>query len=758
MIHVFRLGPVPVGNTEEFVFAAIDERGRLLRPEFCRSDAEGLSRLAGRHTGKRLLCEPSLAEAARPLGFEPAPLPDRALEPRAVLAYGLALAKAAGRPDPNLILPFFEACHVFWESKPWDLLDSDEPIRVELGINGRRRIVEGTVMGGGGEVFGLALYDEPGSIRRVAAAMDRDDVEAAVRVTSTAVTFDEEPDWAIDALRDAFRLERLPVPLRIKKGKPAAADHEQLLILTAVLDAIAAIASSEDLAPVETTAEAGGLTVVARVFLEDGLPELDLADAMDVPEPVPVPRASKTPRNAPCPCGSGRKYKKCHLAQDEERERAAREGTGPAADKARTEVQRLAERDPVHALDDRITADALALARKRWGRAFDPESSLQSFGADYALSQSLLGWSADHCPGPDGRTALELYIAERGATLDDAGRRLVAARRAAWFSYHEVVSLQPGHSITLRDMLAGGEKVVQERSGSRTVRPRGIVLGRVLDLGDRAVLAGCHLQPLPPREGELACKLARRVLRTRARKIPPAKLRDLTADGSLIAIWQDMAAEVAARPLPKLQNTDGEDLLWTADRFDIRPEATNQVLAGLLDLPDAQREEAEEGATIVSFIKQGNARNVLPTTLLGRAHLLGGTLRLETNSVERADRLRHLVEQRLGPLVSFRIREHPDPIAQLKERGGEPTALEMEPMPGEVLAAIRKVKAEHYQRWADEKLPALGGLTPREAAQRKGAPRNKVELLLAELEHGESAQPMEQRFDVASLRRELGLR
>ena len=79
-------------------------------------------------------------------------------------------------------------------------------------------------------------------------------------------------------------------------------------------------------------------------------------------------------------------------------------------------------------------------------------------------------------------------------------------------------------------------------------------------------------------------------------------------------------------------------------------------------------------------------------------------------------------------------------------------------MPAEVLAAIRKLKAEHYQRWADEKLPALGGLTPREAAQRKGAPQNKVELLLAELEHGESAQPMEQRFDVASLRRELGLR
>jgi hypothetical protein len=31
-----------------------------------------------------------------------------------------------------------------------------------------------------------------------------------------------------------------------------------------------------------------------------------------------------TGRNDPCPCGSGKKYKQCHLAADEAKERAAR--------------------------------------------------------------------------------------------------------------------------------------------------------------------------------------------------------------------------------------------------------------------------------------------------------------------------------------------------------------------------------------------------------------------------------------------------
>jgi hypothetical protein len=74
------------------------------------------------------------------------------------------------------------------------------------------------------------------------------------------------------------------------------------------------------------------------------------------------------------------------------------------------------------------------------------------------------------------------------------------------------------------------------------------------------------------------------------------------------------------------------------------------------------------------------------------------------------------------------------------------------------LEVVKRMQAEHYQRWLDEEIPALGGLTPRQAAEKKGAPRKRLELLLAEIEHAEAGQPEAQRFDVAVLLHELGLR
>jgi hypothetical protein len=763
MVHVFRLGPLEVGGRKAYAYCGVDADGALIPPEITHTDAKGLGALAKRYAGQPIRCEPDLAEAAQPFGFEPAPLPEAALLPRATLAYGLALGPMAGRPQLDVLIRFLEACAAFWSARPWELFGSDDPVPVALTERGRVRKAEASVMGAAGQEFGVALYDEPGSIHRVAALVTAGRMKETRGVSALAVRFDEEPAWAATALDAAFGLPRLPVPIRVRKGKGGPATTEELLDAAALLEAVAELSGPDGAEHAEVTVEAGGRAITARVALPDEdegeLIGDDLAEPMLVPEPVPATARTKTPRNASCPCGSGRKYKKCHLAEEEARDAAAR-GTGQEAEEARAHARRLAERDPVHALDERITADALALARRRWGRGFDPDGALARLGLDFQCIQALLGWSSDHYRSPDGRTALDLYLEERGGGLDAEGRALVDAQRTACFSYHEVVSAEPGRSIALRDLLTGGERTVEEKSASRTVRPRDVLLTRVVDLGNRSILAGCHLRSLPPREGEEARRRLRSALRVRAAKVPAGKLRAATADGTLFRVWQEIVDAGDARPPPRLQNTDGEDFILTVDRFDVAAGKADEVVAGLLDLPDAQRDEGEDdGAVTVSVVKEGNAKGVLPTTLIGRAVVEGGLLRLETNSMQRADRLRGLVAERLGALVTFRIREHADPVAHLSEgaeRGVRPAP--SEPMPPEVLEVVKRMQAEHYQRWLDEEIPALGGLTPREAAKRKGAPRKSLDLLLAEIEHAEAGQPKQQRFDVSALRRELGVR
>ena len=64
--------------------------------------------------------------------------------------------------------------------------------------------------------------------------------------------------------------------------------------------------------------QASGFQVAAQVAAADGeiSPELAASAAQTQQKSMPVVNDewSKTPRNAPCPCGSGKKFKVCHGA------------------------------------------------------------------------------------------------------------------------------------------------------------------------------------------------------------------------------------------------------------------------------------------------------------------------------------------------------------------------------------------------------------------------------------------------------------
>ena len=446
------------------------------------------------------------------------------------------------------------------------------------------------------------------------------------------------------------------------------------------------------------------------------------------------------------PAVRGRKYKSCHLGEDTAR--------------AATETRRLAERDPIHALDERLVANVLAHARARWGGDFQPLAALRALHIDPAVIPALDGWAAAHCPGPGGETALELFLSERGHALDPPMRALAEARTRAWFSYLEVVSVEPGVSLVLRDLLSGREHTVQEVSASRTLVARDVVCATVLDLGDRCILGGCHLSPLPPVEADGARRDLRRVVGARGARISIAKLREATSLGLPLGVWQAHVTARDQRPAPELHNTDGQPLLVTTDVFDVAPDRAAAVVEALCTLSGTERDGDDETrqGTVVTFTRENGPRDPLPSTVVGRAILRGSALCLESNSVARADRLRSRVGELLGDRIRFKGRCHADPLAGIERmpfKDGGSTSLP--PVPAELAEALRRTEAELARRWLEQPVPALGGLTPREAARRKGAVRKTLEVLLAERENFEARRPAGERFDVGTLRSELGL-
>ncbi|MGH6884659.1 MAG: YecA family protein, partial [Geminicoccales bacterium] len=464
--------------------------------------------------------------------------------------------------------------------------------------------------------------------------------------------------------------------------------------------------------------------------------------AINHPDVLPVERpAAKVGRNAACPCGSGRKYKKCCLPREQARQ------TGRAI------PSRL------HDVDQRLIEQMLRFATRRFGEAWsDAAEAHMNLETQPAL---FLPWAVYHVP-IDGSTLAQQFVDEQGRSLSRTESRWLEAQQAAWLSIWEVSAVEPGRSLNLEDLLTGEKRIVSEVGLSTMLTRRDAILARVVDSDDGSLICGCHLRSLPPRGAVEVIERIRRRLR-RKRAIPLERLRDEKTGGWMIARWDEAVADRDERLSipPRLTNTEGEELLLTVDRFGFDPARREEIERRVAALPGVEPPAPGETDRSYAFIRRSDATGPgWNSAVIGRAAVSKGSLRLETNSVQRADALRRQIESACGGLLRHRARDHSDPLSERvrADHGAALTArgADDEVPPAEALAMIHQFKEQHYTDWPNQPLPALGGKAPRDAVRTK-AGKAALHALLKDMEHHEGRLPTEQQFDFSPLRRELGL-
>lgn len=450
-------------------------------------------------------------------------------------------------------------------------------------------------------------------------------------------------------------------------------------------------------------------------------------------------RKGRVGRNAPCPCGSGKKYKKCCLGKEEASKAAART---PAT---------------LHEMDYRIVEEIMDFAARRFGDAW--VRAAEDFDDPKAAAQLFFPWSVYHFV-IDGKPVAQWFVEEQRHRLSGTDLEWLGAQQASWVSLWEVTEAAPGLSLTLKDLLSEEERTVHEIRGSKSLVKRDVLLCRIVDYHGLSVLSGTHPRPLPPlHAAEIVRRIRGRLRRKRA--VPVERLQDENIGRYMIACWEEAVEDLDLHRSvpPRLRNTDGDDLLLTVDHFKFDPAVRLKIQGRLASLEGVEAPEPEEPDQAYVFTVPGNAMHrSWENTVVGRALVLKGRLRLETNSLKRADALRERVEAACGDLILHRAREHSDPSGQLQHPEKRPDISEeaYEIPPAEANALVREFKGKHYADWADKPLPALNGKTPREAVRTK-AGRAQVELLLKDGENLEARMPEEQRFDFSVIRRELGL-
>lgn len=463
-------------------------------------------------------------------------------------------------------------------------------------------------------------------------------------------------------------------------------------------------------------------------------------------------------RNEPCPCGSGKKFKRCCV------DARVRGSTLRLVEPALSDPLRAAA--GLHALDEELVKRLFAFAKTLNG--FAP---LEDFPIDLEHEPEAISifvsWAVyEHSFG--GATIVERFLRASSGALRRDEHAWLSAQARSRLSAWEVLDVERGQSIRVRDMFTSEEALVVERMGSESLVPRDVLLARVVTHDGSAVFCGMHPRALGPREASELVAQVRRVLAGRRNaKLTADDLRRPGASTLVLALWQDAFEAIAHAPPPRLQNTDGEDLVLVTDTFTITGNRA-ALREALLRLPlatlkDDEVEGADAAEVRIAFVRENRSGAALENTVLGHVTLDSRTLVVATNSRSRADSMRIQIARACEGLVAHARREERDGQELVANAGQRPSSNassrpRSEGPPPELRAVARAWKSAHYARWVDEPIPALGGLTPRAASTSRSKPiRAELETLLKELERSESRLPEEERFDIAVLRSELAV-
>jgi hypothetical protein len=179
-------------------------------------------------------------------------------------------------------------------------------------------------------------------------------------------------------------------------------------------------------------------------------------------------------RNDPCWCGSGQKYKKCHMAEDKaaERERVALANAG-----------KWLQRDLFVFSQKEEFAPAIAAALTRYWNGLYDMDNMEEMSEMEALR--FFDWFMFDYRHEGQPRLLEQYQTARAADLSAAQQQVLESWLQADPAGGYELTGYDEHELQLRDFLTGEETSVVAAGGRGNVEVGEVILGRILTYVDK---------------------------------------------------------------------------------------------------------------------------------------------------------------------------------------------------------------------------------------------------------------------------------
>jgi hypothetical protein len=480
----------------------------------------------------------------------------------------------------------------------------------------------------------------------------------------------------------------------------------------------------------------------------------------------------KPGRNESCPCGSGKKYKQCCLVKQVEAAQAPEQ-------LAWRRVRRVVDEFGSALFKFIIDVYGEVAVLEAWAEFVADEDDELEFDPETPHAAVFFSWLLYHwAPDPYETEVADVslhdvipareYLQRKGKRIDPLLRSYVEAALEAPLTFYEVLSTEPERGFRVREFFSSSECWVHEKAGTASMTPGSLFFGSLVRC-EGIVLAESLGAVVIPGMHKLELMRFKKQYRLDS-DFSLQRLCDL--DLELIDCYLGIADPILYPKLPELRNTDREVLAPQTLIYDI--DSAEDAFVALHDLEfkasEAElREEAElddAGRIVRSEITwQGVGNAVHKTwdnTTLGRIVISAKRLRAEVNSDQRAEKLRGIIQARLGAAARYRVTEMQSMQHMLAEPAGAASSAALEAEQAELMqlpevqAHLHKMLAAHYEGWLYEALPVLGGQTPLQAVK-SAEGREMVAILVDDIERLSVLQTGFDAAIVKRLREQLGL-
>ncbi len=433
-------------------------------------------------------------------------------------------------------------------------------------------------------------------------------------------------------------------------------------------------------------------------------------------------------RNDPCWCGSGKKYKKCHLSADDQREREA-------------------------ATKDQTIFEQVLSFMEQELRENEMRAALKTFFGDVKEvneddEAAFMDWMVHDYPVRRfGRTLFQEFLVRRADRLTPEMRRLAETHARSTFHLLEVQDVKPGSGIQVRDLLQGGEFFAHDVSASRRSSRWDTIFCRVLDFGARQEMSGVYM--LLPRQ--ICARFRDWATADREEKGDdwPTYLRANSHHlrRQILSLHHEWTSSI------QMATAEGDPLVFSKAVYEVLDEAAFRRAA------ESSPVHASDEDGDFAWFEAPATSDDEPRRVLGHLRFQGGRLLLDCQSRQRLDRGRALLASLAPGSLKHLGDEFTDWRQAMEQSGSRPPGPPAEPLSPEVeREVIEEFYTRHYAGWPDTPLPALGGRTPRDAVRTPDG-REQVIALLKDFENGNERAHRAGKYvyDFSGLQAELGI-